>query len=253
MKRHIPLEGTFNVRDLGGYSTRSGQQTKWQMLYRADSLHNLSLTACETLLQLGITTIIDLRNPKEVVEFPTMFQTTSGINYIHIHLLEALEKRPSDEYVDNLATLYKNVLTYCSAAIASVMQHIALSQQPVLFHCTAGKDRTGIIAALLLDLVGVDLVKISEDYALTGQYIPTLLDQLRVQAQTVGYDLKRYEWLLESKSEAIETMLRYMYTTFGPAAEYLRAAGLTTKELEAIRSLLLGQSFTAPAVIPATK
>ena len=154
--RILSVPGAYNIRDLGGYPGTQGS-TRWRSILRADSLHRLDGPAMDQLHAMGLTTVIDLRHAAEHARFPNPFADHPAVIYLQIPLFESL-RIPHDIPEDQvLRTLYTQALDKRHDAIARTLTAIAEAPDgAVMFHCTAGKDRTGLIAALLLALGGVD-------------------------------------------------------------------------------------------------
>ncbi len=170
MKRHIGFERLHNFRDLGGYRSDDGRSVAWQVLYRADSLGKLRGPDWERFLELGIDTVIDLRYPWEI-DARGRVPEAERFHYVNL----SIEHRPYDQAEIDPAIDPWRFLADRSAEVTEdgvreirqVLEHIAASPGPVVFHCTSGKDRTGLIAALVLTLLGVSRAQILADFALT--------------------------------------------------------------------------------------
>ena len=162
-ERLIVLDGARNVRDLGGYPVGDGRQTRWRSLLRGDALHRLSDADIEALIAHGVTTVIDLRNPQELEREANPFMNDARVRYENVSLFSALapvEMMAAQSIDFDMGDRYCHALDNCQLAIAKVLMTIARAPDGiVLFHCTAGKDRTGIIAALMLahGLCGIHL------------------------------------------------------------------------------------------------
>lgn len=234
MKRHVLLEGTFNIRDLGGYAAEGGE-TLWRSCLRGDSLHRVDKSKIDTLVEEGVRTLIDLRTPCELHAHPSPFEDHRAVCYHHVPLNDGF----LDEFT-SLPELYIRALTEHSELFAKIMLLIAgAGTGAVLFHCTTGKDRTGLIAALLLANVGVDDQVIAEDYALTGPLIEPLQNDFLSQATYFGFRALAKHPLLECKPEAMLQVLDYLSITYGSASRYLIGAGLPNEANELLRKRLL--------------
>lgn len=239
--RHLPIAGTHNLRDLGGYSTVDGKITRWHTFLRGDALHRLSPTGQQQLLDLGVRTIIDLRFPYEVESEPNVFAGKSSVNYHHISLMSGLSAaRPTPSAIARQASLeviYRGILDHCQLTVRTIFEVINQEKEgTVLFHCTAGKDRTGLIAALLLGIANVETETIAKDYALTDQYLGALKDELRKKAAAAGQDMTEYEHMLESKPEAMRNTIGYINQQYGGVAAYLQHIGLYKSQLNTLYS-----------------
>lgn len=239
--RHLPLEGTYNVRDLGGYTTADGHVTRWQTLLRADSLYALSAETQQQLIDYGVRTIVDLRSDHELEQEPNAFAGSGSIRYINIPLLGQMNSGDPAHMPRDLLTIYKYILDDAQPTVKAVMRAFLIDKGiPALFHCSAGKDRTGVIAALMLALAGVDDVTIAQDYALTAQYLEPKFARYRQQAAAAGRDMSAFEPLLLSEPQTMLDTLEYLHRVYGGAAAYLKHTGLADSEIEQLRSTILG-------------
>jgi protein-tyrosine phosphatase len=238
--RHLPLEGAYNVRELGGYATADGRITRWQSLLRADSLDALSAKARQQLLDYGIRTIIDLRSNQEVELEPNVFAGSSQVQYVHIPLLGETNNGDSAHTPRDLLTIYKHILDNCQTRIVAVMRtFLSEGDTPALVHCSAGKDRTGVISALMLALAGVDDETIAHDYALTGYYLKPKFDRYRQKAAAAGRDMEAFELLLLSEPQTMLDTLQYLQNVYRGAAAYLSQIGLNDLEIDQLRFKIL--------------
>ncbi len=238
--RHIPLDGAYNVRDIGGYTTDDGRETRWKTFLRADSLGTLAPEAQQALLDYGVRTIIDLRHDHEITQEPNVFADSEHVRYVNIPLLSSGSSKPEDMPRD-LVTIYKHILDNTQEQVLRVLTTMLEEEAfPVLVHCTAGKDRTGVITALMLDLVNVPDVAIAEDYALTGQYLAPKLEKIRQGAAALGHDMSAFEPLLLSEPAAMIETLRHLDEIYGGAAAYLHTIGLRDEQIAYLQSKIAG-------------
>jgi protein-tyrosine phosphatase len=223
-ERHIRLEGAFNVRDLGGYVTDTGAITRWRAVLRADGLHDLSANDIGRLLDMGLKTVIDLRSQIELELQPSPFLRHNDVRYNHIPLFAQLAPvdmltRGSGTF--DLAARYVDAVNRCRGAMGQVLGAVADADDGiVLFNCSAGKDRTGLVAAMLLSLAGVDDDQIAADYALTGNVAAALLDRLREQACARGLAQDVAAGLLSCEPAAMQSLLRHVEDRFGGFSSY---------------------------------
>jgi protein-tyrosine phosphatase len=237
--RHLPVTGTFNVRDLGGYLTPLGE-TRWRRILRADGLHRLDAAGMDALVGEGVATVIDLRHQGETESQPNPFSGNRAVAYHNVSLFDQLAPEPKPGG-NVLLELYKNALDRRQAAIAEVLTIIADAPPGVvLFHCTAGKDRTGIVSALLLALVGVEATLIAEDYALTGPAIAPMLEEIVAHAVARGADINTFRALLGSEPETMEATIAYLIENYGTVEHYLSGIGLSDGTIDRLRHRLLG-------------
>lgn len=238
--RHLPVKGAYNVRDLGGYATAGGQ-TQWRRLLRADGLHRLDAEAVELLVETGVTTVIDLRHADEVKHQPNPLNGHAAVAYHNISLLDGLAPSLLEDG-DVLLELYKLALVHRQPQLADVLRRIADAPSgTVLFHCTAGKDRTGIVAALLLGLAGVDATLIVEDYALTASLIAPIIAEITEGAVARGADPASFQRVLASEPATMVATLDFITTEFGSVPAYLERIGLDPATIERLHTRLVGE------------
>ncbi len=241
--RRLPIAGAFNVRDLGGYPTRTGPSTAWRAFVRADSLHNATLEGQLELLNYGVRTIIDLRSAGEIARSPVPLAIRDVVTYHHIAVVDdAALPGAATAIPEDLAALYRVYLEGSRASFRRIFAAIATAGRgTVLFNCTAGKDRTGIVAALLLGLAGVDTAIIVSDYSESAENLAPLFGPLRQSMQTQASPAERTaaERLLGSDAVMMESTLAYLDGQYGGVEAYLRHLGLDDVALSAIRARLV--------------
>lgn len=188
-ERIITLDGPMNFRDLGGYQTKDGRTIKWGSIFRADDLSGLSLHDRQKLAAMEITVDCDLRSRFEQMTAPD--KHWANVKYVDAHVYaqngeddERLQVPGVHSFPDMLANIYQNVLlsSHSLDAFKIVMQELLQLPQDaaLVFHCSAGKDRTGMVAALIMSVLGVDNETIIKDYLLTNQlYSFAMDDQLQ--------------------------------------------------------------------------
>jgi protein-tyrosine phosphatase len=241
LNRHLPVKGTYNVRDLGGYAAQNGE-TRWRRMLRADGLHRLDATGMDTLVAEGVTTVIDLRHADELAAQPNPFGGNPAVRYHNVSLFDQLAPT-THEGGDLLLELYKLALDSRQPAIAEVLGIIADAPEgAVLFHCTAGKDRTGIVSALLLAVAGVEAALIVEDYALTGRMIAPMVEEIIADAAARGANVETFRPLLASEPQTMAETIAYLEQRHGSAESYLRQIGLSDGTIGRLRNRLVGDA-----------
>ncbi len=237
----IQLEGAYNVREVGGYSTRDGRFTKPGILFRADSLHALTLADQQTINNLGIGTIIDLRHPQETRRYPNIFAQSEFINYLNIPFYHGWRDLfPQGQRPRSLTELYTTILDNCHETIWQVLTAVANPQNyPLLVHCQVGKDRTGMLIALLLWAVNVPEEVIVADYALSSSYLQPILNDYRQQATARGYHQRYFQQLLKSPPKAMQNTLHHLHHKYSSVTNYLRIVGLDEDQLRTLRHILV--------------
>ncbi len=238
--RRLPLDLAYNLRDIGGYATQDGRRTKWRVLFRSDSLHRLTPEAQQQLFDLGLRTIIDLRYRQELAGAPSVFTGSPRVHYCPIALYELDDPAIIAYRPRNLDEVYRMILAHAQPQIRRVIDRLTEpGALPALVHCTAGKDRTGMVIALILGAVGVPDETIVEDYALSGAYLGPLLVELRAQAARDGLDMNWYNRLLDSDPAIMRRTLAHLREHYGDAAAYLRATGVSDRQIEWLRAALV--------------
>jgi len=244
--RRLHWDACYNVRDLGGYATADGGRTRWSAFVRADNLSRLTPAGHSALIAYGVRTVIDLRRADELTidrnPFAAPSQHTRAVTYLNLPLglgadrdgILAVQAAGAGDDL-SLVELYRQVLDHYWRGIAGVMNAIATAPAgALLLHCHAGKDRTGLVAALLLALAGVPNATIAEDYALSQLCLQPIFDRRLGQEP----DPAKRERMARMMSAAPETMLgiiAYLDERHGGAARYLRAAGVASADLERLR------------------
>jgi protein-tyrosine phosphatase len=249
----LPLEGAFNFRDLGGYPTDDGQRTRTGRLFRSDGLQALSDADVRALRQLGLRTVIDLRTAEEVERLGRGPLASEPVHYEHLTVLptqeEAGESHAAPE-TDDLADRYLWYLDVGRAAIARALELAGdPDRQPLVFHCAAGKDRTGVVAAMILDCAGVAGADIVADYTRTNESLPAILERLgatpeRLEAE--GVPRSR----LNAHADTMERFLAGLHDRHGGAASWAIDAGADPRRIAGLRATLVGAdpSISCPSV-----
>ena len=242
-RRHLTMEGARNIRDLGGYTTASGAPTRWQRFLRADNQAHLTEADQARLLDYGLTTAVDLRLTHEVVETPNVFTNNPSVAFHHLNFLGDEDRGyeaapPAVDAPERMAHTYRNFLEGCKDNVALIMSTLAASGGTALFHCHAGKDRTGLVAAFLLGLAGVPAATIAADYGLTAKYLfdPESGD-LNVQSEEAYRNSS-------CPPGTLSLILEYLNADYGEQGQggvegYMRAVGLSDEQIAALRSRLL--------------
>ena len=237
--RHLAWEGCRNVRDLGGYPAMDGCETRWRAIVRADNLAFLTEAGRAALVAYGVRTILDLRRPREVEEAPNPFahDGAQGITYANVSFGDpAVAQRTGG----SLADRYQHALVLLPHRIAAIMRAIAYAPDgAVVLHCKGGKRRTGIIVALLLELVGVARATIAADYALSVACLRSR-DEAWL-AQGPGERVKRERQFAADgvRAEVMQAVLEHLDERYGGAEGYLREAGVSPEAILRLRERLL--------------
>jgi protein-tyrosine phosphatase len=189
-ERQIQFEGCFNFRDLGGYPALGGSWVRPHLLFRADGPHALTDADADGLRALDLATLIDLRTADEAIERGTYVSALDVIVAYHLPLTDVLpdaEELPTWTEPTVVARRYREMLDGGADQVAEVLAILSdPSAYPAVFHCSAGKDRTGMIAAILLGILGVQDADIIADYTLSRDPMQRLLAHLRATFPDAG-------------------------------------------------------------------
>jgi protein tyrosine/serine phosphatase len=226
--RFVPLQEPVNFRDLGGLPTASGATTRWGRVFRSDSLQELSDVDVKTIRDdVGLSLIIDLRTTREVAtegRGPLEAEPIDWVNLPFIADLEVTDEVPDAVERDVLAD-YVHMLDTAGNVIAQAVETVATANGPVVFHCAAGKDRTGILAALLESLAGVPRDVVVGDYELTNQVIQRICERL-ARFETYG-NVRSNPWThFQCRPAVMEGFLDLLDERHGGAAGWAREMGL---------------------------
>jgi len=229
MERRIDLPGCANFRDLGGYPARGGMRLRWRRLFRSDALHGLTPEGVDRIVdELEIGAIVDLRSTGEVgVEGRGQLRDRSPV-YYHLPLFDGpLTVGPELPSPITLADRYFLMVEHAKLQIARIVGVLAECSTPAVYHCAAGKDRTGLISAIVLGLLGVPDEFIVADYAATQDNLDAIIDRLM---QSVGYR-EAIENLpadtLHARPETMFSLLDRLRDQYGSIRGYANDIGLS--------------------------
>jgi protein-tyrosine phosphatase len=255
--RRIPLMGVSNFRDLGGYVTLDGRPIRWGALYRSDRLRDLSDRDLLYLDQLDLHTIIDFRSQNERLEAPNRLPNGHRIKTLDLPIIpndssEAAQEisnrvRKGDiEGLDALKLITADYRRFVTKYTFQFRQYfralIEARGRPVLFHCTAGKDRTGFAAATILRILGVPEESIIEDYLLSNRYyLPAYQDEIEKLHQVHGQAVAEFVTLLaEVRAEYIQASFQAIDDLYGSFEAFRQVGlGLDDQDISDLRSYLL--------------
>jgi protein-tyrosine phosphatase len=244
-ERRVPLAGAMNFRDVGGYPAAGGVVARGQV-YRSDHLALLTDADVAVVAGLGLRTVYDLRRDREVAERPS--RLPDGLDVVRLPMADDtgddrdfLELILAGELpmasLDFMVDVYHQMLDSHGPRFARLFEGLAdPRRRPAVFHCTAGKDRTGMAAVLLLDLLGVDEAIALDDYELTNEYRSRRrIEELRPQLVEAGVDVDAILPLLSAPRPAMEDALTYVHRSWGTAEGYLISGGLDPAAIDALR------------------
>lgn len=241
--RLVPLGGPANFRDLGGYETVHGAHVRTGRVYRADSLSYMTDEDVRHVLDvLDLRTVVDLRGIGEVKKFTHGPLESLGVTVAHIPIVDETRQPPAgwnNEVPVAMDALYLLMLDRFGHRFAEVLRLVADEDaQPVVFHCAAGKDRTGLVAMLVLGLLGVAPDVIGADYALTDGRMPVLLQRHQARGVAGGLvEVAEQHYAIDEA--AMRAVIARLGDDYGSIEGYLLAQGLEPESIASLRRSLL--------------
>ena len=245
--RFLDVDGLFNFRDLGGYRTEDGRSVAWGRLYRSDGLHRLTERGVRAFLALGATTVLDLRTATELAERTWIPPADWPGRLLHLPLLRDVPDwsavAPEDSArADFAVEHYREIAVEGAAGLKAAVEALAAPDAlPAVFHCAAGKDRTGVLAALVLRLLGVSAEDVADDYALSE----TATARWQASVAAGGEDDTIAQWshvppsMLTADRATMLAFLLAIDTEHGSAAHFATHLGLSEDTLDQLRTALL--------------
>lgn len=238
----LPLEGAFNVRDLAEIPTANPRVVAGRV-YRADALHRFTEADCGVFRSLGVSRVFDLRSEVELANDGVGDFVDDTIEHRHVPLVE-VTLSPFDPTIDwsqlDLSNRYVEMLAGGGAVIAEILTSLAAADaEPTVFHCTGGKDRTGVVAAVLLRALGVDDATIVDDYATSEHYLAPVIDAYRDTLAEHGLDEESVAYLTLSPPKRMRHTLAELDRRWGGTDAYLDSIGIDGSVVDGLRRRLL--------------
>jgi protein-tyrosine phosphatase len=248
-ERKISLEGAYNFRDLGGYHTQDGRRLRRGQFFRSDDLSELTDADLATLQGLDLRSIIDLRSPRELKGKGDRLPAGSTYKHIRIYKREPLVEYFWAAFFQRhllaaaLGANYIELIETRAQTFGTAIRLLAdLKNLPLVYHCSAGKDRTGIVCALVLSLLGVPDETIVADYSLSNLGYEHYYSEFIASGQLEGWGVpyEEFQPLFVVQPDWMRNLLQHIYEKYGSAEKYLlQKAGLNQQVLESIRKNLL--------------
>ncbi|HJP89489.1 MAG TPA: tyrosine-protein phosphatase [Candidatus Limnocylindrales bacterium] len=245
--RAVTWDGCVNVRDLGGLPTEDGGTTQPGRIIRSDNVGVLTPAGWQSVAEHGVVRIVDLRWPEEIADDPPR---DSDIEVVNVSVLGgSMHGEPEwwrelnrnadavDDIADHYAWSYVEFLERNRDAFGRALGAVAGADGPVVIHCMGGKDRTGLVSALLLRLAGVSLDVIGEDYSLSGPILMATRGEWLTDAPTEA-ERKRREKLSQTPADGMRRVVATIEERYGSVEGYLAAAGVTPAQLDALHARL---------------
>ena len=228
--RRLFTDEIENMRDLGGYFSKDRKIIKANCLIRSNLPKSLSAMCINELVMSGVTTVIDLRNDVEIAKECGAFKDNDLFQYYHVKIrgdgrLPESPEKVYDSYIEMIEG---------KEQIGEVFRIIANTTGGVLYYCNAGKDRTGVVSALLLKLLGVDDKEIVLDYIASGVYLSEMLE-----AFANSTSIERIREIIVPKAETMFSVLRYIDEKYGTIEKYLELCGVMQSEINKIKEKIL--------------
>lgn len=247
-KREIKLQGAINFRDVGGYPTREGKQVKWGKIYRSAALNKLTDADIQKLQSLSLARVADFRGPYEVSAAPDKLPACAT----RISLPAGSEHVGDSNYMKNMAQQMRNdsfIIQFYSGIAPFRERYRPLFNElltlhkdsALLFHCTAGKDRTGIAAALVLYALGVDEKIIMQDYEATNYY-RAAENEKAITGIMKGYGINEAAArnMMAAKQDYLQATFTAIKHQYGSIDNYLeKEMGLDTASRKKLKALYL--------------
>ena len=246
--RQIDLEGVLGFRDLGGYPAKGGLKVAWRRLFRSDELRRMTRHDLTKLKQeIGLASVIDLRNAREGLEQQQEISLMNeiGAKYYYVPLNTDADRREERELALKFSHMGEVYLyrirhqEYGERVIKALEIISDPGNHPLAFHCVAGKDRSGILAAFVLSVLGVADRDIIDDYVLTSQYIEALFDRLNSDPETPKDILELPGYTREAAPESMAWFLTSLRSEYGSARGYLAMHGADASLFEQLEKTLL--------------
>lgn len=244
--RELVWDGCVNVRDLGGHPTQDGAETRYGAVIRADSVGLLTAGGWAALVESGVSRIVDLRLATELDDDPPR---ELSVEVVHVPILDRFDETTWPEiealsdgaptHAEAQRLVYLRFLDQCRTRFVEAVAAVAAAPPgAVVVHCHGGKDRTGLVVALLLRLAGVPIDAIAEDYALSGE---RLRERHQRWLATAEDDLQRarIERISSTPAAAMRGVLDAIDDRYGGVEQYLLGGGLSAELVEAARTRLL--------------
>jgi protein-tyrosine phosphatase len=242
----LAWEGCVNVRDLGGMPTEDGRRTRAGAVVRSDNVRGLTDAGWRALADHGVTRIVDLRWPEELaedqprdVDIDVVHVSVLGETYDREYVAELDAHLASvDDVAEHYAWSYVDFLERYRERFGLAVAAVADADGVVVVHCMGGKDRTGLVSALLLRLAGVGSETIGEDYSLSAGNLAPLGERWLADAAD-ELEREKLRRLMHTPAEAMVSVVDEIERRYGDVASYLRAAGVTDTQIERLRERLV--------------
>jgi protein-tyrosine phosphatase len=243
--RHIQLEAVHNFRDIGGYRARDGTFVKHSLVYRADGLYRLSKTDIDVMRRLDIKTVIDLRTENELKDSGTFPRDDHPVDFHNIPLMDVVWEKSEIPHFDDVADFlvwgYRDIMQDAQDRFARAFDLVARQEAPpVVYHCAAGKDRTGLLTMMLLGALGVSRDDIVNDYALSSDAMKRLQEWAFRTYPERSHALKDAPaFFLAAEPRAMHAIIDDFTAGHDDFADAVIAYGINEESVERLHSFML--------------
>lgn len=240
--RRLMLAGLYNARDLGGFPTKDGKTTKFGVYVRSEAPVGLPEGDHTRLERYGITASMDFRSTGETVARPSDLKNMMPYHHCPLFHEAAIPGGKAPKPPENLdwGKQYISMAEESRDWAKKVLTIAAENQGALLYHCTTGKDRTGLMTCYLLSIAGVEKPDIVADYCVSQVFLEPVYEKMRSGAMNLGAPPeggapKMNESFFRTPPEAMQTLVDYLTETYGGVVEYLKKIGIPEETMEAIR------------------
>jgi len=251
-ERLVPLQGSWNFRDMGGYQTSNGSRVKWGQIFRSDNLAHLTDSDQALLKQMGMKLVCDFRTPAESKRWPDRLPNDNSIHYLQLPIIHG--EREFDFYQEKIGKgevswlteefmidANIRILDEYGDTLGNVFHRLAEpNNRPIAFHCAGGRDRTGVCAALILLSLGVPEETVLYDYCLSGVFISKHREKINERIRSRGVDPETVALYYTATPHFFVPVINHIREAYGSSANYLRSkAGVSDKTLDLLKKELL--------------
>lgn len=244
--RHLKFDFAYNLRDLGGYQTQDGRIVAWRRLFRSGQLRHKTVEDLSRLQQAtGLASVLDLRSSMEIRQETVGLLSEAGIRYHNVPFITDDDEKPADDLFSRFSNigqfyvLWSEYKEFGNRVVKALELIAEPENHPLLFHCTIGKDRTGILSAIVLSVLGVNDEDIIEEYTLTAQSMEDFFNANRNEPEVkkaIG-NLPGYFW--EAAVESISLFLSTLHREYGSVRGYIEAQGTEDSLFQRLEEALL--------------
>jgi protein-tyrosine phosphatase len=251
-ERHQPFDGIVNFRDMGGYKTNDGHRVKWGRIFRSGHLARATDKDKTLIKKMAIKTICDFRTPGEVESQPDWLPNDGSVKYVQFPIvhgefdpvaaMESLQKGDISWLTEDfMVKRYIQKIDEFPKVWGEMIKMLAdPDNRPLVFHCTAGKDRAGACAALILLALGVPEDTVIYDHGLSNVYIADALEKINARIRAMGVDPEKVAPYFTAPRNAIVAFVDHIRKSYRSASEYLMTrAGVNKKTLDLLKKELL--------------